>query len=231
MITSGRFIANESAGKENAFAVLQSHFLDRVAFDAYYLAIPTLELKDEFLRVCSTYRYLAKHGDWKVDVPGIDEVISYLTNSYKLVAVFALIESMSDKQYIDFYQWLIGKKRKANFPIQNRSGLKSLYDQYNLEYGSIRRCIDFFHRLSPEEQTALCEAVQINKKPTDGINNLAKYLYQLRSKFVHDAKLVLQLNGPIYSVTKQGVVLSTLTVPAVFRAFELGLLAYFTRDA
>jgi len=230
MAPIGRYLRNEAAYKVDAYAVLKPHFSGKRAFEEFYAAIPESR-RNEFLRVCASYRYLAKHGDWKVKVRGVNSVIDYLTNSYKLVTVFSLIESLSDLEHRDFYQWLTAKQRKLSFPIADRRVLEVLYREYKVSYGAIRRCEKFFLHLPLEEQRSLCGSVTLNTKPTTEIKKLAEYLYQLRSKFVHNGELVLEIGGPIYAVTKKGLVHSTLTVAAVFRAFELGLLAHFRREA
>ena len=230
MASAGRYLRNEASYKPDAYAVLKSHLSSKRAFEEFYGAIPESR-RNDFLRVCVSYRYLAKHGDWRVKVPGVNRVIDYLTNSYKLVAVFSLIESLSDLEHRDFYEWLIAKDRKVPFPIEGRKALDTLYREYKVSYGAIRRCEKFFLSLPVEEQRSLCGSVTLNKKPAAEIKKLAEYLYQLRSKFVHNGELVLEIGGPIYVVTKQGLVHSSLTVAAVFRAFELGLLAHFRGQA
>lgn len=226
----GRYLRNEAAFKVNAYAVLKSHFQDKRGFNRYYATIPEAKLND-FLRVCTSYRYLAKHGDWKIKVRGFNPVIDYLTNSYKLVAVFSLIESLSDLDYLDFYQWLTARGRKKAFPIESRKSLDALYRDYKTSYGAIRRCVQFFSRLSLEEQKSLCGSVTVNKKPTAEIKKLAEFLYNIRSGFVHKAEFAHEISGPIFVVTKGGLVKSELTVGAVFRAFELGLIEHFRGEA
>lgn len=230
MARVGRYLSNEATYKVDAYAVLKPHFTGKREFERYYAAIPESH-RNEFLRVCASYRYLAKHGDWKVKVRGINSVVDYLTNSYKLVAVFSLIESLSGLAHRDFYQWLTARERKLVFPIHNRSSLEALYREYKSTYGAIRRCEGFFRHLPLEEQRSLCGSVTLNKTPTAEIKKLAEFLYKLRSKFVHEGELVLEIGGPVYVVTKKGLVHSRLTVASVFRAFELGLLAHFRGEA
>jgi hypothetical protein len=222
----GRYLCHEASYKRDAYAVLKEHFSGKRAFDRFYAAIPESQ-RNDFLRVCASYRYMAKHGDWKIKVRGVNSVIDYLTNSYKLVAVFSLIESLSDLEHRDFYQWLTAKDRKLSFPIPDRRALDDLYKEYKVSYGAIRRCEKFFLSLPLDEQKSLCGSVSLDKKPTAEIKKLAEYLYQLRSKFVHNGEFVLEIGGPIYAITKKGLVHSSLTVGAVFRAFELGLLVHF----
>jgi hypothetical protein len=222
----GRYLQNEAAFKTDAYAVLKTHFEGRRAFNRYYAAISKSKL-DDFLRVCVSYRYLAKHGDWRIKVRGYNSVIDYLTNSYKLVAVFSLIESLSDLGYVDFYQWLTAKGRKQSFPIEDRKALEDLYRQYKADYGAIRRCAAFFSNLPLEEQQRLCGSISVNKRPTAEIKKLAEFLYNVRSGFVHKAEFAHELSGPIFVITKAGLVESKLTVAGILRAFELGVIEHF----
>lgn len=226
----GRYLRNEVAFKADAYAVLKTHFEGRREFNSYYAAISKPKLND-FLRVCALYRYLAKHGDWKIKVRGYNPVIDYLTNSYKLVAIFSLIESLSDLDYLDFYQWVVAKSRKQSFPIEDRNALDRLYREYKTDYGATRRCVAFFSNLPREEQRRLCGSISVNKKPTAGIKKLAELLYNVRSGFVHKAEFAHELSGPIFVNTKAGLVDSKLTVTGILRAFELGVIEYFRGEA
>jgi len=225
-VSSGRFVANEAEFKLDAFAVLKTHFAGKRAFDRYYAAISDEKI-DEFLRVCASYRYLAKHGDWKIKVRGYNPVIDYLTNSYKLVAVFSLIESLSPLKHLDFYQWLTAKNREPSFPIASKGDLEKLYAEYKADYGAIRRCIKFFSSLPQEEQERLCNSISVKGRQLAQIKKLAEILYNLRSSFVHNAEFAHALNGPILVSTRFGVVKSQLSVAAVLRAFELGVIEHF----
>ena len=69
--------------------------------------------------------------------------------------------------------------------------------------------------------------MEFEGNPLDGIKKLAQYLYELRSKFVHEAELVLQIGGPMHHFTPKGYFFVNLSVPALPDAFESGVLAYF----
>lgn len=223
----GRYFHNAKAFKEDAYAVLKGKFSDRNSFDLYYDSIRTPEQKDEFLRVACSYRFLVKHGDWKLSIDGANEVIDYLTNSFKLVALFSLIESLSDQKHQDFYEWLVVQDSNSIYPISSRKDLQRLYEEYKQTFGSIRRCVHFFARLNPSQQQTLCKSVEFEGKPLDGIKKVALHLYELRSKFVHEAELVLQLGRPMHHITQKGYFYVNLSVPALLDAFESGVVAYF----
>lgn len=186
------------------------------------------EKKDEFLRIASFYLLLVKCGDWHVDVEGSNPVIDYFTNSFKLVALFSLIESLSSVGHKDFYQWLCSEEAAAIFPVQDRAALEHRYLEYKASFGSIRRCTAFFERLSESRKNELSNAVHIGGEPLSSVKHLAEFLYNLRSKFVHEARLVLQVStNPVASVGNKGLVLADLPIGLLFDAFEEGVLAYF----
>ena len=124
-----------------AYLAVREHFASHDDFINYFNSIKTNERKNLFLRTASFYLFLVKQGDWVVDVPGSDKVIDYLTNTYKYVAIFSLIESISEEKSIDFYTFLIRKKSQIKFPIIDKNQLGEHYSRYKDEFGSIRRCI------------------------------------------------------------------------------------------
>src|SRR5712692_7596070 len=93
-----------------AYLALGEHFSSHDDFINYFNSIKTDAMKNLFLRTASFYLFLVKRGDWVVDVPGSNKVIDYLTNTYKCVAIFSLIESLSKGKFIDFYTFLMRKK-------------------------------------------------------------------------------------------------------------------------
>jgi hypothetical protein len=168
-----------------------------------------------------------KDGDWKNSIDGYDEVIGYITNSFKLVALFSLIESLTDNKHQDFYDWLVAQESSTVYPILDKKVLERKYEEYKATFGAIRRCVKFFTRLKPSQQKSLCESVEFKGKPLDGIKKLAQHLYELRSKFVHEAQFVLQWGVPMHHYTPKGHFVVNLSVPALLNAFESGVVAYF----
>lgn len=162
-----------------------------------------------------------------VDIPGSDKVIDYLTNTYKYVAIFSLIESLSEETFIDFYEFLVKRKSGVQFPISEKTNPEDLYGKYKEDFGAIKRCISFFRKLSPERQRALLSRLEVRgTEPT--IENLAKYLYELRSKFVHEAELVLHMSeGMALSQTKDRLVVCRLSIRDAMIFFEEGLIEHF----
>ncbi|GAA3956106.1 hypothetical protein [Allohahella marinimesophila] len=193
----------------------------------FYNALGTPERKDQFLRVANFYFYLVQRGDWVTTAPNCNSVVDYLSNSYKMVGIFALVESLSEERHEDFFTWLNKRDLDETFPIASKERLAELHRDYKATYGSIRRCVDFFARLPVDRQKMLCNAVKLNRKPLPNIKKFAEFLYTIRSKFVHEADLVLWLSGS--SIRREGskTVHTELTIPVIMSAMEEGLVAYF----
>jgi hypothetical protein len=223
-----RNLNREKIFKPHAEAVFAAHLGGTAAFETFYRGL-TDDEKDLFLGVASKYVFLVKHGDWHVDLEDCNPVIDYFTNSFKLVSLFSLIESLSSEKHEDFYDWL-GKQEDGTFPILDKPKLKSLYEEYKKTYGSIRRCVKFFERLPPARQAELRSGFKVRGKPVSQIKAVAEFLYNLRSKFVHEGEFVLDIaNIPVMSQHKNVETLTDISIPTLLRVFEEGVLAYFRR--
>jgi hypothetical protein len=226
-----RFLDAKDTFLERAYFALENRFPSRGAFLTYFNTIKTDEQKNLFLKTASFYLFLVKRGDWLVDVPGSDKLIDYFTNTYKFVTIFSLIESLSGEKFIDFYQFLTRRKSRVAFPIAERVVLDDHYEKYKQEFGSIRRCISFFRALAPERQRDLLARFEVKgSEPT--IENLAKYLYEMRSKFVHQAALVLHMSDGISIGMQRGkIVICNLSINDAMLFFEEGLIQHFRGSA
>jgi hypothetical protein len=222
-----RYLEAKDTFLDRAYLALKDYFSSRHDFDKYFDAIKEDERKNLFLRTALFYTLLVKCGDWVVDVPGSDKVVDYLTNTYKFVTIFSLIESLSEENFIDFYQFLTRRKSRVEFPISDQSTLDKHYEEYKQEYGAIRRCISFFKALSVERQRVLLSRFEV-KGADATIENLAKYLYEMRSKFVHEAALVLHMSEGV-TIGMQGtkIVVCNLSIKDAMLFFEEGLLTHF----
>jgi hypothetical protein len=112
--------------KNDTYQALSSQFEDEKHFEKFYSSLKDDKTKDEFLRIGTAYLFFVKCGDWHVNVERSNPVIEYFTNSFKLVSLLAVAESVDKKRYIDFFEWLNKKKNKQLFPIENREDLKKL---------------------------------------------------------------------------------------------------------
>lgn len=223
-----RNLYREKIFRPHAEAVFAVHLGGATGFETFYNGLKD-EDKDLFLGVASKYVFLVKHGDWHVDLEDCNPVIDYLTNSFKLVSLFSLIESLSSEKHEDFYDWL-RKQEDDTFLIPDKPKLKSLYEKYKKTYGSIRRCVRFFERLPPARQAELRSGFKVRGEPVSEIKAVAEFLYNLRSKFVHEGEFVLDIASvPVMSRHKSAVTLTDISIPTLLRMFEEGVLAYFRR--
>lgn len=217
-MASNMYVEHSEGFLAHAFEALKSRFESREALDAYYRSLATDKVRGEFLRTASFYRFLVKDGDWFSYHTEEPSVVDYLTETYKVVALFSLIESASGEAHEDFYDWL---RKRDEFPISDSKHLNTLQTEYKSTYGSIRRCIWFFERMPEAKQKALCSAVRIKQKPIESVKELAKFLYQLRSSFVHEARLVLELSdGVLISRVGNNIAACEVTFGDLMSAFE-----------
>lgn len=226
-----RFLQQKDWFLKFAFRALEDHFPSRGQFEDYFNAIETDDRKNSFLRTASFYLLLVKRGDWKVNVSDSKEDIDYLTNTYKYISIFSLIESLSGETFLDFYQFLRRRRSKIQFPISDAKRLERYYRKYKEEFGSIRRCIAFFKALSPERQRDLVGKLEIKgSKPS--IELVATFLYELRSKFVHEGNLVLHMSeGITIGMIGKKPVVSSLSIKDAMVFFEEGLIAHFRSNS
>ena len=221
------FLNSETKFLEFSYTALRDKFSSRDEFISFFNSIEGKEQKYLFLQTASFYLLIVKQGDWIVDIAGSDPIVDYLTETYKYIGIFSLIESLQQNNFIDFYAYLSRRKTNVEFPIKDKKALESWYRKYKKEFGSIQQAIGFFNSLSKESQEALIQKLEIkNTKPT--IENLSKYLYELRSKFVHEAKLILTMSaGTAIGKTGEKVVVCKLSIEDLMNFFEEGLIRHF----
>jgi hypothetical protein len=222
-----RYLSNKAAFLEYSYQALRNCFITKDDFMAFFKAIETDEKKNLFLRTASFYLFLVKNGDWQVDVAGSNKTIDYLTDTYKYIAVFSLIESLQDKEFIDFYAFLVRRKTNVTFPIKDKQDLEHLYRKYKQEYGSINQSINFFKSLTSQKKADLVKNLEV-ESVTPTIENLSKYLYDVRSRFIHEAQLVVNMSGRT-TVSRYGkrIVVCKLSLNKLMEFFEEGLVTYF----
>jgi hypothetical protein len=106
--------------------------------------------------------------------------------------------------------------------------LETLNGDYKGTYGSIRRCVSFFEQLPSPQKKALRHSIKINGEPRASIKKVAQFLYDLRSKFVHEGRLVLEVDGEkVLSMKDKKVVQTELSLEILLEAFEQGVMLYF----
>jgi hypothetical protein len=237
-VSNSQFSNDEEILLEHAFDALRVHFINREGFLAEYKQISDTNSKSRFLRLASVYRSLVKSGNF---VPGhpLDTSFNYLDITYKYIALLSIIEAVFSKdEWLGFHQWLC-KHQKANiFPIKDQTSLEELYSQYNSEYGATKNTVKFFKALEKVEQEFLVE--RLVRLRFDGPDNervleiestifdFAKRLYDIRSEFVHNAKLIVEFgNIPAITVNRGKPFISNLSLDDLMSVFEVGFIRHF----
>jgi hypothetical protein len=204
-----------------AFEPFQEYFANRSEFERFVHSIAADEEKSRFLKVASFYKFLVKNG--RFSVPGYQEAKDF-DRTYRFVALVALIEHVeSNVSFKDFYAWL---SELSAFPIQDQQALDGLYEQYKAQFGVMHKMVSFFLRLDGSSKQEIESWIKVNGQSL-AIEKLAKTLYDIRSKFVHEARLIVDLSGVrTFSARHKGREI-TLTLEEVERIFERGVLLRF----
>lgn len=215
--------------KQDTFQALASQFKNENEFEIFYESLKDDKTKDEFLRIGTTYLFFVKCGDWHVKVERSNPVIEYFTNSFKLVSLLAVAESIEGKKHIDFFSWLNKKKHKHMFPIENRDELEKHYRIYKQEYGSIYSVKDFFNNLSEKTKDNLCKRVTVNGVAVENIEELIKLVYSVRSGFAHSVDYNLELSDGFHfgGTKKKRIVWRQFKIEYLQEALEEGIINYF----
>ena len=219
---------------DHAFAALRGRFPDRAAFDAWLAAIPSDAERAIFLRVASFYRFLVLEGEYRFDVPEWNEGMDYVNHTYKAIAILALIEaSYTEDDFQDFYVWLRGQLKNAATKITAANDLDKARDDYLRLHGSTWKVVRFFGALDARDQQRLGSLLRVGSaspgEPPTAVDRVAKMLFAIRSKFVHEAEFILEL-GPVLhlSARDRKVVISAMKLDDLQDFFERGLIARFS---
>jgi hypothetical protein len=204
-----------------ALEPFQKYFASRSEFDVFLHSIASDEEKSRFLKVASFYKFLVKDG--RFCVPGYEEAKDF-DRTYRFVALVALIEYLeSSVSFKDFYGWLT---KLGAFPIPEQQALDGLYEQYKGQFGVRHKMVSFLLRLDNSSKREIESWIKI-KGQSLAIEKLARTLYDIRSKFVHEARIIVDLSGArTFSARHKGREI-TLTLEGVERIFERGVLLRF----
>jgi hypothetical protein len=236
-----RYLKDEKHFMELAFRALKEHFKNKNELEQFYRSIKTNEDKNLFLKISSFYLYLVKNCSITHDIDGTVKGIEYITNTLKYIAIFSLIESLyQNNNYIDFFEFLMKKSNQIKFPI-SKEQLRSHYKNYKEQYGAIRKSVAFFKQIEALYDTCLKGKIKsrkggwqlpahsiskVDKEQGLTINGFAKFLYGIRSDFVHQANLVQEVSkGTVISFKKE--YLCQMNMDELMYVFEKGLLKFF----
>ncbi|MHB8086670.1 MAG: hypothetical protein ACYDH2_00325 [Anaerolineaceae bacterium] len=215
---------------EEAWTVYELYFSNKDNFLFKYNEIDSLENRSEFLRVISRYHYLVKDLSYSsLKSHGLE--LEFVSVTHKFITIIALIESLyHEDKYIDFYEWLM---RENSFSI-TKDDLKNAYKNYKKEFGSRKSVIHFFSSLESDIISYIQESITLLSIKSDSINDktsiedLSKLLYQIRSDFIHNAELVVELSE-VSTLSKRNKkpYLFEISLSTFCKVFELGVLNFF----
>lgn len=205
------------------------HLESDEALRKLFEAIATDEEKDLFLRIGTFYKYLIVEGSFHFPKKELNVGMSYVDETYKYVAIFSLIEALETRpDYQDFYKWIQAKKNTA-IPLNKKpmSVLDQMYKDYKAHYGSTQAAVKFFERLDRVDQTMIENKLKVHGTDSS-LKKLAQFLYDMRSKFVHEAHFILSF-GPITTagIHNKSFISSKLTMGDLRMLFEHGFLKRF----
>jgi hypothetical protein len=232
-----RFIENEDKFLEYSWSVYERYFTDRASFLDKYNRINSPEKKNRFLRLTSYYLFFVIDGSYsssKYD----SENLAFVDQTYKFIAIVALIESIYDRNdYIDFYQWMMKNKKNELFPINSPREATNLYAQYKEEHGNTLNMVRFFQSLDDSIKSFIQRSIIVLdnsggtgelEEKEESIEVLSKLLYQIRSDFIHKAELILEFDSfTVLSVRSGKPIDCSIELKHLCRIFESGLLQHF----
>ena len=166
------------------------------------------------------------------------EDLSFVDQTYKFIAIIALIESIYDKNdYIDFYQWIMRNRKNGPFPINDEKDADKLYAAYKAEHGNTLNIVRFFQSLDDSIKLFIQRSLIVLddsgktgelEEKEESIEALAKLLYQIRSDYIHRAELILEFDpAMVLSVRGKTPISCSIELNHVCRIFESGLLQHF----
>jgi hypothetical protein len=218
---------------DDTFRSLKDKFIDHDEFVEYYNSLENDSAKNDFLRIGTSYIFFVKNGNWLVDVPRSNPDIEYFNNSYKLIGIIGLIESLSDEKYRDFHTWLVMKKNKIEFPIANKEILNNHYQNYKKEHGSIKKCLSFFENLSEQTKKEIYKLIKIGENDIDNIKVFVEMLYAARSEFAHESSMLLEIGDWFHYGQHNGkeVFWRKFKLKYLLAIFEEGVITHFNKYA
>jgi len=216
---------------DDTFRSLKERFKNYEEFIEYYNSLESDFIKNEFLRVGSSYLFFVKNGNWHVDVPRSDEDIDYFNNSYKLIGVIGLVESLSEEKHRDFHTWLVMNKNKIEFPIESKKILEEHYKNYKKEHGAIKKCIGFFQNLSEPTKHEIYKLIKIGDEQIDNIKVFVEMLYAVRSEFAHESSMSLEIGDWFHFGEHNGkmVLWRKFKLKYLQKIFEEGVIHHFNK--
>lgn len=225
-----KYLKDSDAHLKHVISIWSKYFPTKKVLKAFFDKINTDQEKDLFLRVGLFYRFLVIEGKYQFKKSIWNSDMSYIDDTYKYIALFSLIEALdSPGAHVDFYHWLHRNKKEIEDVLETQlfSVLDDAYKKYKSEHGATNAAVLFFSRLDREDQEFIQERLKIRSKQRS-LKQLAQFLYDIRSQFVHQAHLVLNFGNAISVGRQKGkITTSNMSIKDLCSLFEHGFLKRF----
>jgi hypothetical protein len=225
-----KYLNNWESYLEHVFAVWREYFASKQELRDFYAAISDEQDQALFLRVGSFYRFLVREGHFHFEDEDLN--MSYIDDSYKYIAILSLVEALggSSGGYVSFHDWLHRKMKSTCLTLAESimDSIDRSYIEYNAEHGANQAAFRFFDCLDPQDQQLIQARLEIHNKD-NSIKKLVQFLYNIRSKFVHEAQLVLGFGDKTTFECDKGKVIAVnkLSMRDMQTLFEHGFLKRF----
>jgi hypothetical protein len=225
-----RFLENEQKFLEYSWIIYEPYFNDQNSFLGKYNSIDSPENKNNFLRVISYYLFFVREGNYSSPKYDIHD-LSFVNQTYKFIAIIALIESLYAKNdYIDFYQWIMRNRKNGALPINDQKDAERIYKIYKTEHGNTLNVVRFFQSLNDQTKLFISKSIIVLEESgtTGELDEKVESIEMLSSDFIHRAELVLEFDpGQFISIRDGTVFHCSIELEHLCKIFELGILQYF----
>jgi hypothetical protein len=211
-----------------AYDIFKPYYAEHDEFVRQFDKLPDDETKNHFLRITSFYKLLVRDGRFKTTDPKLPDYTDYLDETVRYVALISLIEAIyTTDEYQDFYEWLALRAKAGGVNIAGAKDLHQIHELYLKQHGLTQKVVRFFAGLPERAQKEILGDLKV-AGAEKSIAQLARVLYDLRSKFVHQADLVLEVgDGIMISHRDKKIIVSALTLEQLQKIFEIGTLTFF----
>lgn len=159
------------------------------------------------------------------------KIFKNIDPSLKLIIISSIIESlMSEEKFMDFDIWY----RKNSTDTISKDNIQNVWKEYKEEFGATKKFKNFFiEKINDEERRILLKGFSRFDNKKIKIEDVANWLYEMRSSFVHNAifiplpeKQVIPCEMCFIGKNKVSLTIK-IEVDMILDIFEKGFLRHF----
>lgn len=208
-----------------ASTIFDKYFGSHSEFEEFFVQLEPVD-KEKFLELSHFYYCWCRDPD----------IYDVLDDSFKLIIMTSIIEAlMSDQDFKEFNDWFYSECQEDIIidakEIDDLKGqIKFLWNEYKKVHGSTKKVKIFFDTYANEDdQNQLIRGFKpLDKRPVT-FNHIVKFLYKMRSNFVHNADMVMLSDGrgSLGHVIDGRFLSIRMTIGGILEIFERGFIEYF----